>query len=88
VTNPYEASYGYEKDNFEQTCSHCGALFKVVVPGQKGHEESEEYFCPECLCMYKTRASNTPSVTLISPRTDGKTDKCASPYETGDAGAL
>lgn len=81
MTNPYETSYGYEKDRFEQTCTKCGAIFEVIVPGQKCHEEPEEYFCPECLCMYKTRASNTPSVVLVSPRTDGKTDKCQSPYD-------
>jgi len=74
-------NYGYQKDEFEQECNTCGAKFKVNVPGQIGHEESEEYFCPECLCMYKTRASNTPTVTLISGRTDGKTFKCKSPYE-------
>lgn len=73
-------SYGYEKNRFEQECS-CGAKFEVIAPGQQGHEEPEEYFCPECLRMYKTRASNTPDVRLISPRTDGKTDKHPSPYE-------
>ena len=81
MSNPYEASFGYEKSKFKQTCDRCGAVFEVVVPGQKGHEEPEEYFCPECSCMYKTRASNSPTVTLISARTDGKTDKYASPYE-------
>lgn len=50
------------------------------MPGQEGHEESEEYFCTECLCMYKMQASNSPTVTLISGRTDGKTDKHPSPY--------
>lgn len=80
MSNPHEASYGYQKDNFKQTCNHCGAVIEVTVPGQKGHEESEEYFCPECLCMYRVRASNSPTVTLVSARTDGKTDKCANPY--------
>lgn len=32
-----EATIGYQKDNFEQTCDCCGAVFRVVVPGQKGH---------------------------------------------------
>lgn len=73
-------SYGYEKNRFEQTCS-CGAKFEVVVPGQEGHEEPEEYFCPECFYMYKTRASNTPDVKLVSARTDGKTHKHPNPYE-------
>lgn len=35
------SSFGYEKDRFKQTCS-CGAIFEVVAPGQKGHEESGE----------------------------------------------
>lgn len=58
-----------------QTCSFCGAVFHVEVPGQKGHEESEEYYCPECGTEYRTRASNSPRVTLVSPRTDGLTTK-------------
>jgi DNA-directed RNA polymerase subunit RPC12/RpoP len=81
MSNPYETSYGYEKDRFDQTCSNCGAVFEVTVPGQKGHEESEEYFCPECSNMYKIRASNSPETKLKSPRTDGKTDKCPNPYK-------
>ena len=72
-------NFGYEKQRFIQECS-CGAKFEVIVPGQEGHEESEEYFCPECLLMYKTKASNTPDVKLKSKRTDGNTDKHNSPY--------
>lgn len=69
----------YEKNKFEKQCS-CGAKFEVIVPGLEGHEESEEYFCPECFCLYKTRASNSPMVTLISTRTDGKDFKHDNPY--------
>lgn len=72
-----EAAKGYEKDNFEQTCDCCGAKFNVSVPGQKGHEESEEYYCPECRKEFRCRASNSPRVTLISNRTDGLTGPCA-----------
>lgn len=61
----------YEKENFVQTC-HCGALFKVIVSGQIGHEELEEYYCPECNQEYIIRASNTPFTKLITSRTDGK----------------
>jgi hypothetical protein len=46
-----------------------------VAPGQKGHEESEEYYCPECRKEYRMRASNSPRVTLIKPRTDGRIDR-------------
>ena len=70
-----EASFGYLKDEFDETCGYCGCVFHVVVPGQKGHEESEEYYCPECSTEYRCRASNSPSVTLVSPRTDGRTTK-------------
>jgi uncharacterized Zn-finger protein len=70
-----ETNYGYLKDERDQTCTYCGAVFHVVVPGQKGHEESEEYYCPECMTEYRTRASNSPQVTLVTPRTDGRTTK-------------
>ena len=75
MSNPYDAAHGYIKDDFIQPCDVCGAKFRVVVPGQKGHEEPEEYYCPECGKEYYVRASNTPSVTLISKRTDGKGKK-------------
>lgn len=69
---------GHVKGEFDKTCSYCGAVFHVVVPGLAGHEESEEYLCPECGDVNWTRASNTPSTTLISPRTDGRTTKSPS----------
>jgi hypothetical protein len=74
MTNPWEPAFGYEKDRFDQTCDYCGAVFEVVVPGQKGHEEREEYFCPECRKEYGRRASNSPTVTLKSGRTDGRSN--------------
>ncbi len=71
-----EATFGYQKDDFRQTCDCCGAIFRVQVPGQKGHEEPEEYYCPECRKEFKCRASNSPRVSLISKRTDGLTGPC------------
>lgn len=67
-------SYAYQKSDDEQTCS-CGCVFRVEVPGQEGNEEPEEYYCPECHQEYKIRASNSPTITMISPRTDGKWNK-------------
>ncbi len=64
-----------------QTCDTCGAVFRVDVPRQAGHEESEEYYCPECNREYRVRASNSPTVTLITPRTDKK-GMAASLFET------
>lgn len=75
MSNYMEAAYGYQKSDDEETCTYCGAVFRVQVPGQKGHEEPEEYHCPECYTEYRTRASNTPRVTLVSPRTDGRTTR-------------
>ncbi len=75
MTSPLGPTFGYEKDNFERECDYCGCVFKVEVPGQKGHEEPEEYYCPECNKEYKCRASNSPNVTMVSPRADGKTNK-------------
>ncbi|WP_277640151.1 hypothetical protein [Wolinella succinogenes] len=60
-----QEAYGYEKDRFEQTCEKCGSLFSVSCPGQKGHEEREEYYCPVCSQEFTCRASNFPRVTLI-----------------------
>ena len=59
-------------------CNYCGAVFEVHIQTQAGHNEMEEYFCPECDNVYRTRASLTPLVTLITKRTDGKTDKAPS----------
>lgn len=62
-------------DTFEQTCDYCGAKFRVEVPRLEGHEEQEEYNCPSCNKQFKTRAAYTPTVTLISARTDGRNDQ-------------
>lgn len=64
--NPYLGS------DDQKTCSFCGCVFRVIVSLQDGHNESEEYYCPDYHKEYKTRACNTPMVTKISGRTDGK----------------
>jgi rubredoxin len=65
-------SYSYSRGDSKETCGNCGAVYRLEVPGQKGFEESEEYYCPECRAEYRVRASMSPKVTLISKRTDGK----------------
>lgn len=62
----------YCAGNYTEICDFCGTKFKVNVPGQEGHMDQEEYQCPSCGKIFTTRASLTPSVTLISGRTDGK----------------
>ena len=64
--------YPYEKENFDMICEKCGCSFNVYVQGQEGHEEKENYYCPECHNKYTCRASLPPKVTLLKPRTDGK----------------
>lgn len=71
----WESTHEYCKSCDEEICDNCGAKYKVFIPAQKGHMESEEYFCPECNKGYSCWASNTPRVDLISARTDGKKDK-------------
>ena len=56
MTNPMEPAFGYSKDSFNQTCDYCGCVFRVDVPGQKGHEESEEYYCPRRQCSASLEA--------------------------------
>lgn len=63
-------------ESFEVTCDNCGAELKVQITRQKGHNEMEEYYCPECDKEHKKRASMPiRNVNVIKSRTDGKTDK-------------
>ena len=36
------------------------------------HNELEEYYCPDCGKEFRVRANNTPHVTKVSSRTDGR----------------
>ena len=67
-----EGAKSYSKRDSEKTCDFCGCKFRLIVPGQKGHEEREEYWCPECGKQFKTRASLSPRVDKIEDRTDGR----------------
>ncbi|MEI7639481.1 MAG: hypothetical protein WCJ37_19355 [Syntrophus sp. (in: bacteria)] len=64
----------YLKSETNEKCDYCGCVFRLTVPGQKGHEDDESYHCPECDKIFFVRASNSPTVTKISSRTDGKID--------------
>ncbi|WP_064202805.1 hypothetical protein [Brevibacillus brevis] len=65
--NPYPAG------DYTETCDFCGCKFRVQVSKQDGHNESEEYYCPDCRKEFRVRASMTPQVTKINDRTDGRT---------------
>lgn len=67
-------------ESFEHKCSYCGAELKVSITRQTGHNESEEYNCPECDKEYSHRASMPiRNVKVLKGRTDGKTDKFDNP---------
>lgn len=58
----------------EETCDNCGCIFRVRAYQQAGHNDTEEYQCPDCRKIFRLRACNTPEVHKISDRTDGKTE--------------
>lgn len=67
-------------DSHDQTCTYCGAEFHVRITKQSAHNEQEDYSCPECGKQYDARASMPIRTVLISPRTDGRTDR----YQNSD----
>lgn len=71
----WTATHSYNDKDWEMTCEYCGCVFRMMSQLQDGHNESEEYYCPECHKEYHIRACTTPQVTLISGRTDGKNDR-------------
>ena len=50
-----------------QVCPECGCTMQVTVMLQDGHNEMEEYSCPNKLCdhIFSVRACITPEVKLI-----------------------
>lgn len=70
----WTGTHSYADKDFNEKCDYCGCIFRVQNQLQDGHNEIEEYCCPECGKEYKIRACNTPTITLISKRTDGRTD--------------
>ena len=44
-------------DGRSHNCDNCGAELSVTYARQAGHNESEEYYCPECSKMFTVRSS-------------------------------
>lgn len=72
MKNSIKAAYGYIKNIFKMICPCCGCEFKVETQVEKGHREREEFCCPECQEEYGCSASDSPTVTLLKRRTDGR----------------
>ena len=52
---------------FDQTCGHCGAVFRVEVARQTDKGDLAEYCCPACnhhVC--RVNSSSAPRVKLLS----------------------
>lgn len=71
--NDWTARNPYPGSCYDQTCSFCGAILRVESQLQDGHNEREEYYCPECHKEYGVRACFSPTVELIKGRSDGRT---------------
>lgn len=70
-----EAEPEFQRSSFVQSCAYCGARFTVFVSRERGGVDHEGYACPECEKSYTTHAALEPMVSLLSPRSDGKTDR-------------
>ena len=54
---------------FDQTCGHCGAVFRVEVARQSAKDDQAEYCCPDCnhhVC--RVNSSSAPRVRLLTDR--------------------
>lgn len=64
---PGSNAYVDKSKSGERRCPKCGCTMSVIVMVQDGHNEIEEYCCPNNLCDQKffVRACNVPEVRLV-----------------------
>jgi hypothetical protein len=65
--------------NFQHTCGYCGCVFRVDITWQRSYSAkatvlTKAYACPECRRDSRIKTSTEPQVTLVSKRTDGRSD--------------
>jgi hypothetical protein len=60
----WAARNSYLDDEDEIRCK-CGCLFRVSIIKQAGHNEREEYYCPDCNEEYSAMASLPPRVVKL-----------------------
>lgn len=61
----WTATHSYLESDHIEECSNCGCKFRVKIYKQAGHNDTEEYYCPNCRKEFKVRACNTPEVYKI-----------------------
>lgn len=61
----WTATHQYLDADYIEECDNCGCKFRVKVYKQAGHNDIEEYYCPNCHREFKTRACTTPEVYKI-----------------------
>lgn len=69
-----------DRENY--ICDNCGSEFSVSYCRQPGHNEREDFNCPECNKRFYVRASlpiMSHNIRITKSRTDGKTDKFQNP---------
>jgi hypothetical protein len=59
-------------ESFERPCPFCGCHFSVTVAIHHEQHALAEYFCPECGRPEPFRAAEIVNVTMVSPRSDGR----------------
>ncbi|QSA97658.1 hypothetical protein [Methylococcus sp. EFPC2] len=65
--------------NFRHTCGYCGCVFRVDITWQAAYHSkavslTKPYSCPECRRDSRVKTSTEPRITLVSKRTDGRSD--------------
>jgi hypothetical protein len=74
---PLSQEPGFQHRSFHKNCSYCGARLEVFVSCEAGSGEKQDYACPECGKAYSTPAALEPLVSVLTPRSDGK----SGPYQ-------
>lgn len=70
----WSVTHQYLDYSGEEICENCGCKFHIKVFKQAGHNEREEYRCPDCGKAYFIRACNTPEIHKICSK-DQKVNK-------------
>ncbi len=71
IVNDWAAKNSYLDAEDEIQCE-CGCLFKVWIFKQNGHNEREDYYCPDCKKEYSAIASLPPRVMKVGSESSNR----------------